>query len=197
MANPANADGKDLQIRSLERRLALRAGIACATALATMPSSALAGALAQNSGREVSFVNLHTGEKLRAEYWHNGKYVPDALHAVSVVLRDHCNNKVHPIDPHLLDLANLLRNNLRNPAPLQVVSGYRSPETNAAMHQNSSGVAAHSLHMEGRAIDIRLPGTHLPALRQAALSLNLGGVGYYPSDDFVHVDTGKIRRWVG
>jgi uncharacterized protein YcbK (DUF882 family) len=148
-------------------------------------------------GREVSLLNLHTGERLKAEYWHNGRYVPDALRAVAVVLRDHRNNKIHPIDPQLLDLIRRLHASVSSAEPINVLSGYRSPETNALMHLVSAGVAAHSLHMEGRAIDIRLPGTRLTQLHQAALALRSGGVGYYPNDDFVHVDTGAVRYWGG
>lgn len=169
----------------------------CAVAAAVSPTSAWAKALSKKTGREISLLNLHTGERLHAEYWHNGKYVPDAMHAVSVILRDHHNNKTHAIDPHLLDLAHVLRARVANSSPLHIVSGYRSPETNALMHEMSSEVAVHSLHVEGRAIDLRLPGTHLVALRRAALSLKLGGVGYYPSDNFIHIDTGKIRHWIG
>jgi uncharacterized protein YcbK (DUF882 family) len=146
-------------------------------------------------GRELSFLNLHTGERLKVEYWRNGRYVPDALHAVAIVLRDHRNNRVHPIDPRLLDLVRQLQATVYSTAPIDVISGYRSPESNALMHEASAGVAAHSLHMEGRAIDIRLPGTGLIHVCRAALALKSGGVGYYPDDDFVHVDTGALRCW--
>jgi uncharacterized protein YcbK (DUF882 family) len=147
------------------------------------------------TGREVSLFNLHTGEQLKAEYWHNGRYVPDALRAVATVLRDHRNGSVHPIDPSLLDLLHQLRSRVGSKAPFNVISGYRSPETNALMHEVSAGVAQHSFHMQGKAIDIRLPGTRLGVLRRAALAMQSGGVGYYPADDFVHVDTGPVRRW--
>lgn len=147
------------------------------------------------SGREVAFLNLHTGERLKAEYWHNGRYVPDALHAVATVLRDHRNGSVHPIDPALLDLLHALQGRLASRGSFNVISGYRSPETNAMMHEISTGVAQHSFHMQGKAIDIRLPGTRLGTLRKAALAMQCGGVGFYPADDFVHVDTGPVRRW--
>ncbi len=179
------------------RRLMLRGAIGCAGALvAPLPLWARSAARSKGT-RSVAFHNLHTGERLRAEYWQNGRYVPGALHAVSVVLRDHRNNKTHPIDPQLLDLLHVLSATLRSGSPLEVISGYRSPESNALLREASDGVAAHSLHMEGKAIDIRLPGTPLARLRNAALSLELGGVGYYPADDFVHVDTGRVRRWGG
>jgi uncharacterized protein YcbK (DUF882 family) len=177
------------------RRLAFKSAIGCAIAI-SMPAPAWARRLAVKApGRELSLLNLHTGERLKAEYWRNGQYVPGALRAVSVVLRDHCNNKTHPIDPQLLDLIHLLHAKLGSAAPFNVISGYRSPETNALMHEASAGVAAHSLHMEGRAIDIRLPGTRLASVKRIALDMALGGVGYYPTDDFVHIDTGAVRRW--
>jgi uncharacterized protein YcbK (DUF882 family) len=153
--------------------------------------------LAKKASRELSLLNLHTGERLKAEYVQNGRYVPSALHAVSVLLRDHYNNKVHPIDPQLLDIAYNLHRKVGSGAQFHVVCGYRSPETNAMMHEESAGVAVHSMHIEGKAVDIRLPGTRLASLRRSALALKAGGVGYYPEDDFVHIDTGAIRHWAG
>ena len=177
------------------RRLLLKAALGLGVAM-TLPLPAVArGLIVPAAGRELSFLNLHTGERLKAEYWRNGRYVPDALAAVAVVLRDHRNNKIHPIDPRLLDVIHRLHASVSSTSPFDVISGYRSPESNALMHEASAGVAAHSLQMEGRAIDIRLPGTGLANVRRAALALELGGVGYYPDDDFVHVDTGAVRRW--
>ncbi len=178
------------------RRMALKAGLGLVAAVA-IPTPAWARALVKKPSRELSFLNLHTGEHLKAEYFHDGKYVPSALHAVSVLMRDHCNNKVHPIDPHLLDIAHVLHSKVRSATPFNVVCGYRSPETNAMMHEVSAGVAAHSLHIQGKAMDIRLPGTRLGSLRKVAVALHLGGVGYYPEDDFVHIDSGVVRRWAG
>jgi uncharacterized protein YcbK (DUF882 family) len=177
------------------RRAVLKAGLGLAIAGIAAPVPTWARGLAKTASRELSFLNLHTGERLHVEYFHAGKYLPDAMHAVSVVLRDHRTNATHPIDPQLLDLIHVLRGKLRSAAPIDVISGYRCPETNALMHEASAGVAAHSLHMEGRAIDIRLPGTRLSSIRKAALAMRMGGVGYYPHDDFVHVDTGAIRHW--
>jgi uncharacterized protein YcbK (DUF882 family) len=179
------------------RRAALRAALGLGVA-ASFPVTAWARALPRRQGgRQLSLLNLHTGERFNSEYWHAGRYVPDALHAVSVLLRDHHNNKVHPIDPRLLDLIHLLHGRVHSAAPFNVVCGYRSPETNAMMHEASAGVAVHSLHMQGMAIDLRLPGTRLGAIRKTALALRSGGVGYYPEDDFVHIDTGAVRHWMG
>ena len=145
--------------------------------------------------RSLAFDCLHTGEKLKVEYWNNGQYVPGALAEVNKVLRDFRTGDVHPIDPGLLDLLAKLRGTLDSRDPFQVISGYRSPHTNALLHERSDGVANHSLHMQGMAIDIRLGGRSLSDLHMAALSLKGGGVGYYPQSDFVHVDVGRVRRW--
>ncbi|HYC14145.1 MAG TPA: DUF882 domain-containing protein [Stellaceae bacterium] len=165
--------------------------------------SALASALARpaiavgRSGdlRRLSFRNLHTGESLDTVYWADGAYVADALKRIDTVLRDFRTGDVHPIDRRLLDLLARLRQKLGTSEPVHVISGYRSPRTNAMLHANSEGVASHSLHMEGMAIDIRVPGRALRDVRAAALDLQGGGVGYYPASDFVHVDVGRVRRW--
>ena len=154
-------------------------------------------ALAKAEVRSLAFDNIHTGEKLRVDYWANGDYVPDALSAVNNVLRDFRTSQVHPIAPSLLDLLASLRARLDTSAPLSIISGYRSPVTNAMLrggHENS-GVATKSLHMQGKAVDIRIAGRPLSLVHKAALSLRGGGVGYYPSSDFVHVDIGRVRTW--
>jgi uncharacterized protein YcbK (DUF882 family) len=167
-------------------------------ASAGLAGSAMATNLAHGqamSGRSLSFTNLHTGEALTAEYWQGGGYAPDALAAIDHVLRDHRTGEVHPIDPRLLDLLHDLAAALEARDPFQVISGYRSPQSNAALADASSGVARGSLHMQGMAVDIALAHAPLPALRQAALDLSRGGVGYYPAPGFVHVDVGRVRRW--
>ena len=182
----------------LGRRAFLRAGaVALGTGLSAGVASPALAKLGTANFRALAFQNLHTGEKLEAEYWADGAYQPDVLASVNHVLRDYRNNEVHIIDPKLLDLLNLLQRRLGSNAEIQVISGYRSPATNAAMHAESKGVAAHSLHMKGQAIDIRLGDTALDRLHDAALALQAGGVGYYPSLDFVHVDVGRVRRWNG
>jgi len=163
-----------------------------ATPLAASPFMARA-ALAPV--RELRFDNLHTAEKLTVEYFAAGRYQPDALSEINRVLRDFRTGDVGEIDPKLLDLLHALRERAGTRQAFQVISGYRSPSTNAALHRRSSGVATHSLHMDGKAIDIRLGDVALPGLRDAALSLQLGGVGYYPGSNFVHVDTGRLRHW--
>ena len=158
------------------------------------PALLAKGALA-SAPRQLSLVNLHTGEKLAATYFEGGRYVPDALAALDRVLRDHRTGKVHPMAPGLLDLVAGLASQVGRPDAVQVISGYRSSASNAALHANSSGVATRSLHMRGMAMDIRIPGVSLARLRDTALALGRGGVGYYPGSYFVHVDVGKVRQW--
>jgi uncharacterized protein YcbK (DUF882 family) len=160
--------------------------------------TALFGHAAQASAlapRSLSLLNLHTGEALKATYFEAGEYLPDAMEAMNHLLRDFRTGDVHPIAPGLLDLVTTLQGRLETGQTVHVISGYRSPHTNAMLHEHSNGVASHSLHMVGEAMDIRIPGVELSHLRDAALSLQRGGVGYYPGSDFVHVDVGRVRRW--
>jgi uncharacterized protein YcbK (DUF882 family) len=145
--------------------------------------------------RALAFENLHTGERLKAVYWADGRYVPDALRHIDWLLRDFRTGDVHPIDPGLLDLLADLHARLQTTQPFHIVSGYRSPQTNAMLASLGDGVAQNSLHLEGKAVDIRVPGRRLRHVRAAALSLKRGGVGYYPHSDFVHIDTGRVRLW--
>jgi uncharacterized protein YcbK (DUF882 family) len=145
--------------------------------------------------KSLSFYNLHTGEKLRSVYWAEGLYVWESLSDINQILRDFRTGEVKPIDTGLLDLLHSLRELMGSRDTLHVVSGYRSPETNALLRENDTGVASKSLHMEGRAIDIRLPGCSLKSLHKTAVAMKCGGVGYYPALDFVHVDTGRVRYW--
>ncbi len=145
--------------------------------------------------RSVAFHNLHSDEKLEAIYFDRGEYLPDALAAVGRVLRDYRTGEVHVIEPRLLDLLHSLSSKVETVRPYQIISGYRSPQTNAMLHERSGGVAVNSFHMKGMAIDIRLPDVELYQLHRAALEMERGGVGYYPESDFVHVDVGPVRRW--
>lgn len=145
--------------------------------------------------RKLAFLNLHTGERLKTEYWADGRYQRDALGEINHILRDFRTGGIHPIDPKLLDLLCALQRSVGRPGPFHVISGYRSPATNRMLRRHSKGVAKHSLHMDGQAIDIRLPGCELKHLRDAAKALRRGGVGYYAASDFVHVDTGRVRYW--
>jgi uncharacterized protein YcbK (DUF882 family) len=152
-------------------------------------------ALAPSAPRSLSFFNLHTGEAVTTTYWEGGGYNPEALRTFAKVLRDHRSNEIHPIAPGLFDLLHTLHGRLETSAPFHVISGYRSPRSNAQLAAESTGVAKHSLHMEGMAIDIRIPGIGLANLHKVAMALGGGGVGYYPSSDFVHMDVGRVRYW--
>ena len=146
--------------------------------------------------RTIAFKNIHTDEALEAVYWDGGRYVPDALEAVNKVLRDFRTGEVHEIAPGLLDVLTDLRAATDSRTPFQVVSGFRSPETNAMLRERSAEVAQRSLHMDGLAIDLYLDDVELDRLRAAALDMSRGGVGYYPAR-FVHIDVGPVRHWQG
>jgi uncharacterized protein YcbK (DUF882 family) len=141
--------------------------------------------------------NLHTGEQLDAVYFEAGRYVPQALAQAMRVMRDWRNGAEHVMDPRLFDVLHGLGAKLGSRQPFQLISGYRSPQTNAMLHAESGQVASHSQHLLGKASDIRVEGVPLARLHEAALSLKAGGVGYYPVSNFVHVDVARVRRWSG
>lgn len=148
-----------------------------------------------SSERTLEFINLHTDETLRCCYWANGEYDLDSLNEINHILRDHRANEVYEIDAKLVDFLHLLQKTTDSRTPFHIISGYRSPHTNEKLRKQSNGVAKRSLHMQGKAIDIRLPDVELTHLRDAAISLQAGGVGYYAKSDFIHVDIGKPRSW--
>lgn len=143
----------------------------------------------------LSFEHTHTGDKLKLTYFERGRYIKEALQEINYLLRDFRTDDIHPIDTALLDQLFFLKQTLGVNKPFHIISGYRSPHTNALLRKYSHGVAEHSFHTQGRAIDIRLEGVSSKMIRNAALSLAQGGVGYYPQDNFVHLDTGDFRTW--
>ena len=145
--------------------------------------------------KTLSFENTHTGDKLNLTYFEQGSYIKDALQEINYLLRDYHTDDIHPIDTALLDQLFDLKQTLGVNKPFHIVSGYRSPFTNAQLRKHSHGVAEHSYHMQGRAIDIRLEGVPTKTIKKAALALAQGGVGYYPQNNFVHLDTGGFRTW--
>jgi uncharacterized protein YcbK (DUF882 family) len=147
--------------------------------------------------KQLAFLNLHTGERIRTTYWAEGRYHPEALMAIKNILRDHRTDEAYEMDLNLLNMLQLLHVRMDAREEFHVISAYRSPKTNAMLSSRSSGVATRSLHMQGKAIDIRLPGHALTDLRKAVLSLESGGVGYYPKSNFIHIDTGRVRQWAG
>lgn len=161
-------------------------GLVAAPVLADLPSL---------SERQLAFDNTHTGESLRCTYWADGQYLADALTEINHLLRDHRSGEVYPIAPALLDLVHDVNHVVGGQKPFAIVSGYRSPSTNAKLRSENTGVAKRSLHMSGKAMDIRLPGCELKELHRAALALRAGGVGYYPASGFIHVDVGRVRSW--
>jgi len=179
----------------ISRRDFLAAGLATTAVFLFHPKAAGAVARFLSPERTLSFHNTHTGESMKALYWNKGTYVPQALADINYVLRDYRTGEVKEIDTDLLDLLFALHQKLESPAPFHIISGYRSPATNSLLNIISRGVARNSLHIHGKAIDIRLPGCELKTLQRAALDLQRGGVGYYPSSDFVHVDVGRVRFW--
>ena len=186
------------------RRRLLEAGGALAAMAATgaraRPVSATRPAASEGARAEakrVAMRNLHTGEKLDVEFFRGGDYVPGSLAAIQVLLRDFRNDEQHVIDPKLMDyLYGIARRSGVDPV-FSVISGYRSPQTNAQLRERSSGVAQRSLHLQGRAIDVRLAGIDCATLAGHARELTRGGVGYYRKSDFVHLDTGAFRTWNG
>jgi len=179
------------------RRRKLLAGLALAPLGIVLARPALAGNPAASgtaTERFLGFHNLHTGERLQVRYFADGAYVPASLTRVDWLLRDFRSGEVHKIDPRLLDTLHALAVAC-GCETFEIISGYRSPKTNALLRKASDGVAKRSLHMDGRAIDVRATGLGTARLRDAAIALGRGGVGYYPRSDFVHLDTGRFRTW--
>ena len=175
-------------------------GMNNAQATARQPSvlAPAASQVALPGSRTLSFDHTHTRERISLVYAVDGAYVPDALTTLNRFLRDHYSGTVGQMDPQLFDLLHQVRLALggKSLSAYEVISGYRCPETNDLLrHSRGGGVAKRSLHMEGKAIDVRIPGVPLAELRDAAMSLQAGGVGYYVREQFVHIDTGRVRSW--
>jgi len=145
--------------------------------------------------RSLAFYNTHTGEFVKSLFWIEGKFIPDALEEINYILRDHRSDEIKEMDTGLMNLLWKLRKKVGVQKPFHVISGYRSPRTNELLRKRSRGIAKNSLHLYGKAVDIRIPGVKLSSLREAALELKAGGVGFYPKSDFIHIDTGRIRCW--
>jgi uncharacterized protein YcbK (DUF882 family) len=176
-----------------QRRSFLKSSVVLASAIGV--PAVVKAAQPAPAERAIRLYNTHTGESLRSVFWAEGQFIPDALQDINKLLRDHRNNKIAPIDPKLIVLLNEVSDKFGDTQALHVISGYRSPESNAKLATRSGGVARHSMHMDGKAIDIRIPGKNLAQLHKAAMSMRAGGVGYYPDSQFVHMDTGRVRYW--
>jgi len=179
----------------ITRRRMLEATAALTGAAALWPQSLFGSP--NPTARRVALTNLHTDERLEVEYFRDDVYVPEALAALAVLLRDFRSGEQHAIDPKLMDYLVDVAEKIGVPPAFAVISGYRSPETNERLHERSSGVSQHSLHMQGRAIDVRMSGVGSQDLAARAEDLQRGGVGFYRGSDFVHLDTGAFRTWRG
>ena len=166
---------------------------------ATLASLSLTGGAAaraeRSQTRSLSLIHTHTGEHLTETYFDVNGYASAALDRINRFLRDFRTDEVHAIDVRVLDTLHDLQVLTGHEACYEIISGYRSPQTNAALRRGSTGVAEHSFHMQGRAIDVRLPGFSTSQLHDLARSMGRGGVGFYPRSDFVHVDSGPVRFW--
>ena len=160
--------------------------------LLTAPSRAVEN---QPPERRLSFYNTHTHERLTVVYSKDGQYVSEALAKIDHILRDHRANEIHAMDPRLMDFLYDLLTEVDNHGDVHIISGYRSPKTNSKLRRKSKGVAGGSLHMQGKALDFRLPGTDTAVLRDTARKMKRGGVGYYRKSDFIQIDTGRVRNW--
>ena len=176
----------------LNRRDFLRLGAGATATLLTAPVFAK---ISRQQERSLSFYHTHTGETTSTVYWAEGDYLESGLQDINTILRDHRSGEIYTMDSRLLDLLYVLQSQVDSTETYQIISGYRSPATNASLRKKGSGVAKRSYHMQGKAIDVRLPGCELKQLRSAALGLKSGGVGYYPGSDFIHVDVGPVRHW--
>lgn len=179
----------------LTRRRFLKLGAFLAAGLVLPPSLHAIPRPEARGERRLKFFNTHTKERLEVCYLRDGQYHPEAIEAINNILRDHRTNEVHPIDHRLLDLLHGIRTKAGQDSCLHIISGYRSPATNAKLRRRSRGVARKSLHMLGYAVDIRIPGVRTASVRKIAMGLKQGGVGYYRKSDFVHVDIGPVRTW--
>ncbi len=186
---------KDALTLRISRRTFLKMGTS--TVLTTAFTQPVIAAVlpARHEPRVLSFFNIHTGETLRACYRANGKLIHHEVNRINHIMRDYRTGEIKPVDPDLLDLLHHIVIQVKPHSPINIISGYRSPRTNAALRKITTGVARKSLHMQGRAIDIRIPGYQTTTLRQLAIDLKSGGVGYYSESDFIHLDTGPIKVW--
>jgi uncharacterized protein YcbK (DUF882 family) len=185
----------DPRRRQLLRWLALGPAVA---AIALRDGALASEALPDPAApRSLALVNTHTGEKLQVRYAADGQYLPAALAQLNHLLRDHRSGETAAIDPLLFDQMHALARCAQCEPAFEIISGYRSPASNAQLREHSKGVASNSLHMQGRAIDLRLAGESCSRLRDLALAMQAGGVGYYARSDFVHLDTGRVRAWSG
>jgi uncharacterized protein YcbK (DUF882 family) len=177
---------------AIGRRTVLIGALSGAAGLTGLGRAARAFA---SEAQGLSLYHLHTAETLRVVYREQGALVDGALDEINYFLRDFRNDATHSIDVALLDGLCRLHETFEGRGRFEVISGYRSPQTNESLRQHSNGVAKNSFHLTGRAIDVRLTSAKTDRLRDAAIAMHSGGVGYYADSNFVHIDTGEFRTW--
>ncbi len=165
--------------------------------MAAVPAFASAPALLKGAGdfRSLSLVNDRTDERLNTVYWADGEYIPDALEAFNHILRDWREDLAIQMDPRAIDILSATQGLLECDEPFQVVSGYRTHKTNDMLRRRSRGVARNSYHIKGMAVDIAMRTRSVRQISRAGLSLGAGGVGRYSRSQFVHLDSGPVRKW--
>ena len=168
---------------------------ACAAGLCLPWSATRGSSKIVYPDRVLPLNNAHTGEKENVTYWSDGHYLEDGLNQINWILRDFRTGEIKAIDPRLLNILYLLNRNINRDGNMLVLSGFRSKKTNDMLRKTTEGVARRSFHMAGRAVDIRMQNIHTADIQKAALRLGGGGVGYYPSSNFVHLDSGPVRTW--
>lgn len=179
----------------MDRRFFLKSAALAAALILSRKDSAWGALSRKTSSKELALYNAHTGEDLEVCYFSKGEYRTSALRHINYILRDHRTDEIKPVDRNLLDILSALRKKLHLQEPFHVISGYRSLSTNAMLRRKSRHVAKNSLHCQAKAVDITIPGVPLHTLRQVAMNLQRGGVGYYPRAGFIHIDTGPVRYW--
>ena len=195
-----NTDFPQLPAPGVNRRSLLKAGLTGFLGFIPLTfwssgAKAASKAIFREGAFNIAFRNQHTGESFSGAYRVGHKYLPESFERINRILRDFRTGDVFPIDPRTIDILYMMQQKMGVRQPFEVLSGYRSPKTNTMLRTSTTGVARNSLHLTGQAIDLRLPGIPTRRVRDAAVSLRAGGVGYYPQSDFVHVDTGKVRHW--
>jgi len=187
---------QDVLNRIITRRDLLALGLVTA-ASTIFPLKARAVSEKISSQKELFLYNVYTKENINTVYWKDGMYLPDELARINHIFRDIRSGKEREININLLDLLFEVKEQLKSEDPFHVMSGYRTPKSNAMLRKRKKGVAKNSLHMYGKAVDISIPGYSLRGIRKAAMKLRAGGVGYYPRSKFLHLDVGEVRYWWG
>lgn len=185
----------DSSSSSISRRGLL--GAFAATVVTSAPTFGQAAGFLRGGGdiRRIRMYSARTGERIDMIYWIEGEYIPDAVKEITYFMRDWRNDLTRGIDLRTLDIMAAAHNMMDVTEPYMLLSGYRSPQTNAMLRARSSGVARNSLHLKGQAADLRLKSRSVSQMAQAAAACRAGGVGRYSGSDFVHMDCGPVRSW--